>query len=252
MNHRVLLMLIGFFACLSIRAEEPAVRVAWDDYPPYQMTDTGPTRGIDMDIIDTILTKAGYRVSFVKMPWARQLQSLAVGELDIAMSASISGDRARYVAWSTGYRRERAALMAIHTPNPPITALKDLIGSDRKVALIRDSSYPGEFAWLLTQAEFRALLEYTPQSINSLRMLQAGRVAFILDDPVVIEFLGRQSNGTRPVIVLDVLNTAAHFMVSRKRLERLPALMGEIDTGIEQLTKDGTVRKVFEQYGTTP
>ena len=65
MNRRILLLLIGLVACLSVRAEAPAVRVAWDDYPPYQMAASGPNRGIDMDLVDAVLTRAGYRVNRV-------------------------------------------------------------------------------------------------------------------------------------------------------------------------------------------
>ena len=250
---------IGFllcaFAAWAAQAQAQTagapVTVGWDDYPPYQMGPDARRPGIDLDIARAALQAAGYRVTFVKLPWARQLKMLESGALDMALSASKSAEREKYAAWTMPYRPESAALMALHSNTATVGSLKELIGHKVRIGLIRDTSYPGEYAQLLAEPQFRSLLEFTNINLQNLEKLRAGRIDYLIDDPATVQYLAHSNPGAPVRVVLEIMNEGSHFMLSQKTLARDKQLLGRLNTALAAMKKSGAMQKIFKAYGGT-
>ncbi|MBC7918512.1 MAG: amino acid ABC transporter substrate-binding protein [Rhodoferax sp.] len=246
---RWIVVLACALASLPARAESGTISVGWDDYPPYQIGPEAERRGIDLDVVQAALKAAGYDVRFVKLPWARQLKMLEAGALEMAMSASVSPERAKYAAWSNPYRTERAALMALQSNAAQVRSLKQLLGGKQRIGLIRDTSYPGEYDTLLANPEFRKLLEFTNVNLQNLEKLRAGRIDYVIDDPVTIEYLAHTSPGAKVRVVLEIMNEGSHFMVSKKFLARNSTFLERLNSALAAMKKSGATQKIFKAYG---
>ena len=230
-------------------AQTKAISVGWDDYPPYQMGPEVRRPGIDLEVARGALQAAGYQVQFIKLPWARQLKMLESGALDIALSASVSAERAEYAAWTIPYRPESAALMALQSNTAQVAALKDLVGHKVRIGLIRDTTYPGEYENLLDDPRFRQLLEFTNINLQNLEKLRAGRIDYLIDDPATIHYLAQANAGAPVRVVLEIMNEGAHLMLSKRTLLREPRLLERLNTALAALKKSGALQKIFKSYG---
>lgn len=246
---KFLLVCIALFGATQLAAAPITISVGWDDYPPYQIRDSGEQRGIDMDIIATALAHAGYSVSFKKLPWSRQLLMNKTGELDIVMNASQSPERAEYASWTIGYRPERSALMTRTDNHADYKSLAALIGKPVRIGAIRDSVYPGEYNDYLRQPEFKKLLDFTPSNLANLKKLFAGHLDYIIDDPVTIQNQAKANFGRDVRIVLELMNAPTFFMVSKQTLTRHPELLPALNNSLANIVAKGTTQKIFLAYG---
>ena len=72
----------------------PALRIAWSDYPPFQVRgDNGQPQGLDVELIELIALEAGEKLAWSRRPWARQVPDIGQGELDLMGSATPSPER---------------------------------------------------------------------------------------------------------------------------------------------------------------
>jgi polar amino acid transport system substrate-binding protein len=236
---------------LPLQAARPVLSVGWDDYPPYQIQVGGERPGIDMEIAELALRQAGYTVRFVKLPWARQLLQLRTGELDMAMAASVSQDRGGYVVWSEPYRRERASLIALagRMQGPQPSSLRQLLSRGVRVGVIRDSSYPGEFERLSADPAFLALLEPTVINQQNLLKLRAGRIDYLIDDPVAIGYLASSLSGPPVSVLFDVMDADARFMLSKRSLARDPVLLQRLNAALARLLRSPEWADIQRRYG---
>jgi polar amino acid transport system substrate-binding protein len=246
---RWIVLLWGLWGGVTVHAAVRMVSVGWDDYPPYQMATAGEQQGIDMDIVRSALERAGYQVNFIKLPWARQLLMLKNGNLALSMSASKSEERARYAVWSNVYRSEGAALIGLQSNPATITSLKQLRGQNIKIGLIRDSSYPGEYESLLVDPQFRQLLEFTTINLQNLAKLRRGRINYLIDDPVTIQYQAKMNPGPDVRVMLEIANEGSHFMVSKNFVAGEPAFIGRLNDSLDTLKRDGTIKRIFSKYG---
>jgi len=76
------------------------------------MTETGRHTGFDYDILLATAKKAALIISFTEyqVPWARNMYSVARGDLDVASSVTKTDERAEFAYFSIPYRREFVGL----------------------------------------------------------------------------------------------------------------------------------------------
>jgi ABC-type amino acid transport substrate-binding protein len=98
--------------CSSASASEPTLKVCLDPEPPpwsYWERDkgghkTGKLAGFSLELLDLVMTRIGRRYQVVaEMPWLRCLRSVARGEVDMAIDAYYTPDRAQVLRFSKPY-----------------------------------------------------------------------------------------------------------------------------------------------------
>jgi polar amino acid transport system substrate-binding protein len=219
-----------------------SLRVGWDDYPPYQMGKPDQPEGLDIELGNAVLRQAGIRPQWQRMPWARQLLSLQDGSLDLMVSASTSKEREAYALWTQAYRPEDAALVALRAPARPPASLRDLLGKPLRIGMIRGTSYPGEFETLLREPAFQRQIKPVRHNEQGLRMLREGRLDFLIDDPVALQYLAQREGGAALQIVLWVYKGASRLMLSKRSEASHPGLLAALDQAIVQLRASGQLR----------
>lgn len=248
MLRRGLIAMAGSLAALrtATAAEPRLLRAAWDDYPPYQMAaPDGSPQGLDLQIARAVLRQAGLQAQWQRMPWARQLLSLQDGSLDLALSASRVPDREAYALWTQPYRPENGALLARQRgDSPPPQHLRELADSSARIGMIRGTAYPGEFHEARQDPRFLRRLLPLRHVEQGLRMLQDGRLDYLIDDPVATHHLAGQLGLPAPVVLRWVFRGESRLMLSRRTEQEWPGLLARLDAAIAQLREQGELRRL--------
>jgi len=80
------------------------LQVAIEDYPPYEYFENGEAKGIDVDVITTILTRLGIPHEIKAYPFARGWLMLKKGGADAAPSISYNKNREAYLYFTAEQR----------------------------------------------------------------------------------------------------------------------------------------------------
>ena len=112
MRGLIVVLMLCLSASVAALCERP-LRVAAEQWPPYSEHGEKGWQGIDIDLVRSLLRRAGCDVVFLNTPPGRAHLMLEKGEIDILMAASDVPERHRYALFSKPYRREVMAVFAL-------------------------------------------------------------------------------------------------------------------------------------------
>ncbi|MEO0400766.1 MAG: transporter substrate-binding domain-containing protein [Pseudomonadota bacterium] len=79
-------------------AEQRTLTVVADDWPPFSGSAL-PNGGMSLDVISTVLQRAGYKVETQVVPWARIMSGARSGEFDVIGSLFEDADMKKFVSY---------------------------------------------------------------------------------------------------------------------------------------------------------
>ena len=238
-----LLVILCFFSIsIHVRAAEagckrPLTVLVSDQFPPFsERSADGSFKGLDVDIIRTVMETAGCKFKFVVVPWKRGILMLAEGKLDLVAFASITPERREFANFTAPYRHERIRLMMLsnRANDIQITELKDLARNNLVIGNSSGTYRGAEFAAFEAAYKSSGHLVDIPSSTHGIRMLLSGRIdALVADQSVafaIAEGLGVRSQLTaNPYKVFD---NPVYLMASRKSVSQ--ATLQRINSALEK------------------
>lgn len=147
-----LLLALSLLCSGATAASEPCrLRVGWEEWYPLIHQQDGRLTGSEYQRARQLADGAGCRLEFVEVPWARALQLLRNGQLDMLYGASRSAERETYARFSQAYRQERMVLV-VSAQSSATTDLEEVSlaawlaeprndGRPRRLGLIRGFHY---------------------------------------------------------------------------------------------------------------
>ncbi len=151
-----------FSYCFSIPvvfAESSCVlKMGWEPWKPYQYIDENKQlTGLDIDLIRAIVKNMGCEVQLEKTPWRRQLFEAEYGRMHLVASASMTEERKKWAYFSESYREHKRVLFVLKgTVNRyQFESLKDIIGTDFNLGVVRGVYQGEEFARLINSPQFK-------------------------------------------------------------------------------------------------
>jgi polar amino acid transport system substrate-binding protein len=116
----------------------PVLRVATEAaYPPFETVNeqTKDLEGFDIDLMNAVAQKAGYKIEFQNTPFDSVLSGIATCQFDAAISAiTITEDRAKQMSFSNSYINA-GQIITVRTDESGITKPEDLSGKTVGVQL---------------------------------------------------------------------------------------------------------------------
>jgi len=227
-------------------AGQAALRVAWEDYPPYQMSGAdGQPQGLDLLLTNAVLRQAGLSPSWIRMPWARQLLSLQDGSLDLMVSASQLPEREAYALWTEPYRPKLGALLALRQPARPPQHLRELATQPVRIGMIRGTSYPGEFVEAQRSPGFARRLLPLRHLEQGLELLRKGQLDYLIEDPVAMQYVVAQQGRPPLAVVRWMYRGESRLMLARRSEEAQPGLLARLNAAIASLRDSGELRRLL-------
>nr|WP_316642404.1 transporter substrate-binding domain-containing protein [uncultured Roseateles sp.] len=158
---------------------EAVVGVA-EDYLPFDHFDKGRYKGIAGATLERIADIVGIRFKVVGAPFAQLIERAKTGEVHVLNMAK-TDDRLAHFLFPRAISTERDIIVGLKT-SPPVQDVYDLDG--QPVAVI-DGFWHEEY---LRKNLKRPLIVKTDSIQESLRLLRAGKVAYVIENPTVVEF----------------------------------------------------------------
>lgn len=194
-------------------------------------------KGYEKDIAEAIAAKLGKKPEFVQNEWEGLIPGLDRNLYDVAINALVITPEAKEeVNFSKPYYVTYQQL-AVHADNiDKFHSLEDLKGHD--IAILRNS--PGwKFLKNFTEIKPRLYVE----DVNLFRDLTNKRVDALLLDAPIVKYYG-EANPAIKLVGPPYGRLEYGIVVSKNN----GALLEEINSAIDSLIKDGTIRHILERW----
>lgn len=215
------------------------IRVGIDDAPPAPMQignpDTGDFRGYEVDLLEEISRRVGFRLSFRRALWSQIIRELMAGDIDLVCSAAtITIERAREVDFCTPHLRLALAVVK-----------RDGITGDTAITGLRLGVRRGTTAE--AYAKQHGALEparVSESNENLYTSLAGGDIDAVIDDSPIAKYFSHSVAGLQFTGVLPGTEAAYAIMV-RKGNDDLRA---EINRALGEMENDGTRQTLFVRW----
>ena len=238
----LILCVLLFAACLSasaFAADAKVLKVATNvAFPPYEYYEDEKAVGIDVDIIQAICDKLGYKMELIDMEFGSIITAVATGKVDVGFGAiTITEERSKSVHFTTSY--STGIQSVIVKEGSPIASIDDLHGDKIKIGVQQDTTgdiyATGDFG--------EDHIARFNKGADAVQALITGKVDAVIIDNSPAETFVAQNKGLA-ILPATYAEEAYGFELSYDN----EALYNEVNGALEELLKDGSVQKIIDTY----
>ncbi len=214
-----------------------ALEGAWQPWSFHDESDT--LVGYDVEVSAAIAEKLGVEPEYVESDWDSLFAGLDAGRFDIVCNGvEVTDERAKTYDFTTPYGYIHTAL-AVRKDNENITSFEDLKGKTTANSLAS------------TYMELAESYGATVQGIDTLeetiQLLTAGRIDATLNaDVSFYDYLNVHPDADFKLVAQTA--DASHVAIPVRKGDDSASLLEAINTAIEELRADGTLKALGEKY----
>jgi len=254
--------MLSFIANNIVKADPIIVR--FTNSFPVSYFDNGVPKGMDVDIIDLVLSRANLPYKVVDWPFKRSLEEMKGGnKVHIMTNLSKNTKRSKYMEWIGPVRYTAVALIVLKSNlNLEIKKSEDLIKiSNQKGIKFGDvvgASYSSDFDALKAQnLAFKNSFEFVSDAELNFKKLIAGRILGFFADDFEAQFLINRSNlgdisfkqfAIHPYRILDSYG-GSYIGISKKLGQEK---IDKIKKAFQSIIVDGSFSKIYFNWSGVP
>ena len=214
-----------------------ALEGAWQPWSFHDESDT--LVGYDVEVSRAIAEKLGVEPEYVESDWDSLFAGLDAGRYDIVCNGvEVTDERAKTYDFTEPYGYIHTAL-AVRKDNEDITSFEDLKGKTTANSLAS------------TYMELAESYGATVQGIDTLeetiQLLTAGRIDATLNaDVSFYDYLNVHPDADFKLVAQT--EDASHVAIPLRKGDASATLLEAINTAIEELRADGTLKELGEKY----
>ena len=214
-----------------------ALEGAWQPWSFHDESDT--LVGYDVEVSRAIAEKLGVEPEYVESDWDSLFAGLDAGRYDMVCNGvEVTEERAKTYAFTTPYGYIHTAL-AVRKDNEDIHTFEDLKGKTTANSLAS------------TYMELAESYGATVQGIDTLeetiQLLTAGRIDATLNaDVSFYDYLNVHPDADFKLVAQT--EDASHVAIPLRKGDASATLLEAINTAIEELRADGTLKELSEKY----
>jgi polar amino acid transport system substrate-binding protein len=227
--------------------EEPLVQ-GWQPWPPYQIASEDGPKGIDIEIVQAIAEEMGCEVGYRQMPWTRLLNSIESGDVDFAVQANYSPDRAAFAYYSDAYLPYVTKLIV---PNGERTRYDDLeafLEAGNRLGVMQGYRYSKEVDALLADASYAGQVFEGYHLDAHMEPLVRGRLDGVIAEKYVFLQEARQAAVLDSVTVTDVTVSRAPTYGIFSKKSTSAELVEAFNSAMAKVRERGTFEKILARY----
>lgn len=228
--------------CLLGFAHADTITAAQDPWPPFVQDQGDP--GLSVDLVRAALEHEGYEVEFTIMPWARAIDQVRNGNIDVLVATWYTEERTAYLRYSEPYIQNQLKFIKQAGDSFEFNGLDSLTG--KTVGVVRDYGYGDEFS---NAPNFSR--PETNNIASNLLKLQAGRIDLTLEDEIVA-LSTMKNEGIDPSAFeftensLSVNDLHVSSGIANARSEEIIAAFNR---GLAAIRENGTMAELLKKYG---
>lgn len=223
MTIRIAAVLTLLLAVVQTSGAGQTLTMGWEPWPPFQKHDSnGIYTGLDLDIVQLVLSGTDHDIHFIKMPWRRAIASIEDGTIDMIAGASKTPERERYSLFSAPYRTETIALYVRkgETKRYTFSNVNELDIHRFNLGITRGYYYGEAINELMKKPEFSAQITQVTKDTQLYKMLLNKRIDGFLGDTIntAASLINERITDKVEIHPMPVHSTDIHVMFSKKRV----------------------------------
>lgn len=240
------LTIVFMFFCTSTLSCHLTVRV--EPFAMQSQKGDKQWHGLNVDLATALLESANCRFEFVSVPWARALELIEVGEIDMMLDITKTNQRDKFLYFIGPQRLEKIVFASLPTTKT-ITNIAQIIALEQPVAIQRGAYYGKDFDELLMQNRHaKEHFIHVAGNQKKVELLIKNRISGFLEAQQNINFIKEsypELNNliTHPVIINE---QSVFFALSRKSVSL--EIYKHLEQEFDQLKSSGRLKKIFAQY----
>ncbi len=236
-------ILLVFLLTSSALAQETIKVGSMAKYPPYNFTNLqGEYTGIDVAIIESVLSELAIKVIHVPTPWKRALHNFEGGQTDMLFQLSPSAER--FVKWNMvgPFRENNMGYFVLRDSKiKDIKLVEELRGL--KVGTVLGFNYPKEFL----QAKFFTKDEVVDISQN-LQKLIRGRVDIVVENEYAFKHALEKASKPGQIRMLPTFSSVAARYVAFRKDEKGNKLARLFQEKLEEKISKGQITLIINAW----
>ncbi len=248
-----LAMLFCFAGCGEEKTDDKVLKIATNaEFEPFESLDAdGNYVGFDVDLINAIAEKIGYKVEFDNMEFEAVLAAVSSGSCDIGLSGlTVNAKRAKAVDFSKAYYKT-AQLLIVGAKDETFTGTtkeeldKQLEGKTIGVCsgYTGQSYVEGNADWEFPGIKDAKVKIYENISLAISDLKNGNLNAIVMDGPVAKEAVAQNKDVAK---VIDVPLTVEDYGIAIQKGNT--ELKESIDKALDELIAAGEVQKLYDKY----
>ncbi|AJY75540.1 basic amino acid ABC transporter substrate-binding protein [Paenibacillus beijingensis] len=211
-------------------------------YAPFEsMTADNQFVGFDMEIVQAIADKGGFKIKLINTPWEGIFATLNSGDRDIIISAvTITEERLKEYDFSDPYFDAKQSIAV-----PKTSSVQKFDDLKDKVVGVQTGTTGDEVVTKLLGADSGNIkrLETTPLALKELE--NGGVDAVVADNGVVNNYV--KNNSDKGFKTVDDASFAkeSYGLVTKKGNKEL---LDKINAGLKAIKEDGTYDTIYQKY----
>jgi ABC-type amino acid transport substrate-binding protein len=232
------------------KAEKCVFNVRVTNIPPlYFQNEQGKWTGLTVDLAKVLLKEAGCKSDFEAIPWARSLELMRTGGLDMMMNLSMTEERRKFIHFIGPQMDETVQLFLREDIDVDIQSLDDLKKISSGIGYQRGTFYGKVFdEKLRTDPAFKAKLDISHSDELNLKKLESGRIVGVIGHTYAgvstrKEFYKGNGYKIHPFIIHS---NWVYFGFSKKTVSK--ELLAKLQKAYDKAKSEGKFEKVIESY----
>lgn len=227
-------------AKVAAAANDGVFKIGLDpEFPPMGYRDTeGNYVGFDIDLAKEVAKRLGMEFEAVPINWDAKNMELGTGNIDCIWNGFTMTGREGDYLWTSHYVTN--AQVIVVNEKSDIKTAADLAG---KVLALQQGS-TAENA-LNSRTDIKSSLANTlfvADNVSALNELKAGGVDAVLVDEVVADYYIAKNPGLKVIDSIAQESYGVGFALGNS------ALRDKVETTLQEMAKDGTMKKISEQW----
>jgi len=231
------------------RNDQCHLKIVWGIWPPYQYFGAdGTVTGLQIDLINQILERAGCGASYVQQPFHLNVISIKEGTADMMADITPTEERAQFAWFSVPYRKENLVLYVNKTAYPLCTDgnIESLLEKGFRLGLTLGNYYGEAVEKIKRNADYQSQLVFLRENEQGTDELLSGRIDGFFEDPTVMAYKLRQRGLRNEVKSCHIVVSGASvsFMFSKRRVNK--ETIERINRAIEEVKQTTSYKRRWQ------